>query len=106
MENLLIAAAIGLVAGIIDVVPMLIQKLDKKSCISAFVHYFVLGFIIPFVHWDLAPWLKGSIVAFLLSVPVMVIVYPVDKKAIIPMIVFALILGALIGVAGASFINQ
>lgn len=105
MENLLIAAAIGLIAGIIDVIPMLIQKLDKKSCISAFVHYFVLGFIIPFVQWDLAPWLKGSIVALLLSAPVMVIVFPSDKKAIVPMIVMALVLGAFIGFAGARFIN-
>jgi hypothetical protein len=35
----------------------------------------------------------------------MIIVYPKDKKAIIPMIVFALILGAGIGIAGAKFIG-
>ncbi|WP_373718822.1 hypothetical protein [Bacteroides heparinolyticus] len=42
MKELLIGAAIGFAAGMIDVIPMLIRKLDKESCLSAFVHYFVL----------------------------------------------------------------
>ncbi len=105
MNNILIALLIGLIAGLIDVVPMIIQKLDKTSCISAFIHYFVLGFIIPFVNWDLAPWIKGMIISLLMSIPVMVIVFSKDKKAIIPMIIFALILGAGIGIAGAKFIG-
>jgi len=32
-------------------------------------------------------------------------VFPRDKKAIIPMIIFSLILGAGIGIAGAKFIE-
>lgn len=55
MNNILIAITIGLVAGMIDVIPMMIQKLDKSSNISAFIHYFALGLIIPFVNWDLTP---------------------------------------------------
>ncbi len=34
----------------------------------------------------------------------MVIIFPRDKKAIIPMFVFSVILGAGIGIAGAKFI--
>ncbi len=105
MNNFLIAIIIGLVAGLIDLIPMIIQKLDKTSCISAFIHYFVLGLIIPFVSWDLEPWLKGIIISVLMALPVMVIVYSKDKKAIIPMAIFSLILGAGIGLAGAKFIG-
>ena len=105
MNEILIAAVIGLVAAIIDVIPMIIQKLDKISCMSAFFHYFVLGLIIPFVNWDLAPWLKGMIISLLVALPVMIIVYSKDKKAIIPMTLFALMLGAGIGIAGAKFIG-
>lgn len=105
MEPIFIALLIGLAAGIIDVVPMIIQKLDKISCISAFIHYFVLGLIIPFVSWEIAPALKGIIISLLMSLPVMVIVYPKDKKALVPMIVFSFILGAGIGIAGAYFIG-
>jgi hypothetical protein len=55
MNNFLIATLIGLAAGLIDIVPMIIQKLDKRDTISAFVHYFALGLIIPFINWGIAP---------------------------------------------------
>ncbi|RRD01950.1 hypothetical protein [Prevotella sp. OH937_COT-195] len=84
MKELLFGATIGFVAGIIDIIPMILQKLDKTSCISAFVHYFVLGLIIPFVNIDIYPWLKGALIAILTAFPIMIIVYPKDKKAIIP----------------------
>jgi hypothetical protein len=105
MNDFLIAIVIGLVAGLIDAIPMMIQKLNKRDTICAFVHYFVLGLIIPFVSWDIAPWLKGIIICFLSAIPVMIGVYPTDKRAIIPITVFSLILGAGIGIAGAKFIG-
>lgn len=84
---------------------MIIQKFDTRDSISAFVHYFALGLIIPFVSWEMTPWIKGIVIALLTSIPFMIIVYPKDKKAIIPMIVFSLILGAGIGIAEAKFIG-
>lgn len=105
MNDFLIAVLIGLCAGIIDVIPMIIMKLERIANISAFTHYFILGLIIPFVNWNLEPWITGVIVSFLSALPVIIIVFPKDKKAIIPMIVFSLILGAGIGLAGAEFIG-
>jgi len=105
MNDFVIAIIIGLVAGLIDVIPMIIMKLEKVANISAFVHYFVLGLIIPFVNWEIEPWLKGVIISLLSALPVMIIVYPKDKRAVIPMIVFSLLLGAGIGIAGAKFIG-
>ena len=105
MNNILITIIIGFAAALIDVIPMIIQKLDKTSCISAFIHYFILGLIIPFVNWELTPWLKGMVISLMMALPVMVIVYSKDKKAIIPMTIFALILGGGIGIAGAKFIG-
>jgi hypothetical protein len=105
MNNFLIAISIGLIAGLIDIIPMILRKLDKRDTISAFVHYFSLGLIIPFVNCGITPWIKGIVIAFTTALPFMIIVYPKDKKAIIPMIVFSLILGAGIGIAGAKFIG-
>jgi len=105
MNDFLIAIIIGLVAGLIDITPMIIMKLEKSANISAFVHYFALGLIIPFVDWGIAPWIKGIVIALLTTIPIMIIIFPKDKKAIIPMIVFALILGAGIGLAGEIFIG-
>lgn len=105
MNNFLIAVLIGIAAGLIDVIPMIIMKLDKVANISAFTHYFVLGLIIPFVNWGLSPWISGVVISFLSALPVMIIVYPKDKKSLIPMTVFSIVLGAGIGLAGAKFIG-
>lgn len=53
MNNVFTALCIGVIAGIVDVTPMIIQKLDKFSCISAFIHWIVLGLIIPYVNWNI-----------------------------------------------------
>ena len=105
MNDICIALLIGIIAGTIDIIPMIIQKLDKSATLSAFVHWVVLGLIIPYVNWDMQPWFKGITVALLTAIPVMIIVYQQDKKALIPMAVFSILLGAVVGVAGASFIG-
>ena len=104
MNDILIALLIGIVAGTIDVIPMIIQKLEKSANVSAFTHWVVLGLIIPFVGWDIAPWLKGLIIGELSALPIMIIVFPKDKKSLLPIGVMSAILGALVGVAGAAFI--
>lgn len=105
MNDLLIAAIIGIIAGLIDVIPMLIMKLERAANISAFTHYFVLGLIIPFVDLGIKSWLTGVIVSFLFALPVMIIVGAKDRKSIPPMILFSILLGAGIGLAGAKFIG-
>jgi len=105
MNDILIALIIGIIAGIIDVIPMLIQKLDKFANLSAFTHWVILGLIIPFVDWNIEPWIKGLILGELSAIPIMIIVYPKDKKALIPMIIFSAILGIGVAIAGAKFIG-
>lgn len=102
--KILIAISIGVVAGAIDVLPMIKQKVDKHSCIAAFVHWLVLGLIIPFVDWNIQPWLKGLIIAELFAIPVAIMTYPRDRKAIMPIFIFSAILGVGVGSAGAYFI--
>jgi len=104
MNNMLIALVIGIVAGIIDVIPMLVQKLNKFACLSAFVHWLVLGLIIPFVSWNLEPWLKGLIIGELSAIPVILMIFPNDKKSTRPILVISGMLGIGVAVAGAYFI--
>ncbi|HHJ52595.1 MAG TPA: hypothetical protein ENJ89_05330 [Caldithrix abyssi] len=105
MNEILTALAIGIAAGIIDVVPMIIQKMDKYANLSAFMHWVVLGLIIPFVSWNIAPWLKGFIIAELSAIPILMMVAPTDKKAIVPITIMSAILGIAVGIAGKAFIG-
>ena len=105
MNDILIALIIGIIAGIIDVIPMILQKTDKYANLSAFFHWVFLGLIIPFVSWDMVPWLKGLIIAELSAIPILLIVAPKDKKAIVPIVVMSAILGMGVGLAGKYFIG-
>ncbi len=105
MSKLLISILIGIIAGVIDVVPMLIQKLDKYACVSAFVHWVVLGVIISYINMPMASWLQGIVIAVLSALPILIIVAKEDTKSIIPIISMSIILGAGVGITTATFAN-
>lgn len=105
MKNIFIALIIGILAAIVDVVPMIIQRLDKYACISAAIQWIALGLIIPFVNWDMQPWLKGLLIAELTALPIIVLVFAKEPKSIIPIVIFSAILGIAVGLAGSKFIK-
>ncbi|MCD7990537.1 MAG: hypothetical protein LUK37_01585 [Clostridia bacterium] len=101
MREMLLTLLIGVIAGIIDVLPMIKMKLDKYSVSSAFVHYIIAPFIIFNTElFGMAWWLKGGIISLLLAVPTMILVAKDDKKSVVPMIIMSIILGTLVGVSG------
>ena len=103
MSKLIIAIIIGTIAGIIDIIPMLIQKLDKFANISAFVHWVVLGIIIAYVEIPLAPWLKGLVIAEMAAAPVAILQLKNDKKAIVPILILSAVLGMAVGITTNRF---
>ncbi len=105
MNIILIALVIGIIAGTIDVIPMIFQKMNKYANLSAFSHWVVLGLLIPFVSWGITPWLKGLIIAEISAVPILFMVAKENKKAIIPIVVMSAVLGIAIGIAGDYFIG-
>ena len=101
MDTLLLSVLIGIAAGIVDIIPMIAQKLDKRATISAFLQYFFVSIIIvnidlPHITW----WLQGGLISVSLALPVVVIVSKEDKKAVPIILTMAAILGTLIGIAG------
>ena len=56
MDKLLFSAIIGLVAGVINIIPMIMQKRPRYSTVSAFFYYFFVSIIIlnvdiPHISW-------------------------------------------------------
>lgn len=105
MSKLSISLIIGIIAGIIDVTPMIIQKLDKYACLSAFVHWVILGIVISYIEMPVAPWLKGIIIAVLSALPIVILVSKEDPKSIVPILAMSIILGAGVGISTAKFAN-
>jgi len=105
-HKIFIALIIGFIAGTIDTVPMILQGLNIYACLSAFVHWLVLGMLIPYVSWNIKPWLKGLLIAEITTLPVMIIVAETDILSIIPMTLFSAVLGILVGIAGNKFVSN
>ncbi len=103
MSKLVISLIIGGMAGIIDILPMVIQKIDRYSTISAFIHWVVLGIIISYIQIPFAPWLKGLIIAELSILPIIALVAKENKKSIIAILIMSAMLGIFVGVSTAKF---
>lgn len=82
MKAFFLLMIIGVVAGIIDILPMIKMKLDKYSIVSAFTFHLIAPFILYLIKIDLSIWLKGGIFYLLLAIPMMIIVAKEDKKAV------------------------
>jgi phosphate starvation-inducible membrane PsiE len=97
MKTFVFALLSGIVAGGIDILPMVLKKMDRFSILSAFVHWVVLGIIIPYVNWNMHPSIRGLIIAVITAIPIMLIVAKEDAHAVIPMLVSSIVLGVLLG---------
>lgn len=100
MKKLLISLILGTAAGILDVIPMLIQKLDWYANTSAFFQWIILGIVINYIDISLEGWLKGLIIAEALSIPVMILVAKTEPFSVVPIIIMSALLGSLVGSLG------
>ncbi|MDR2906518.1 MAG: hypothetical protein LBU91_00815 [Bacteroidales bacterium] len=101
MDKLLLSVIIGLVAGIIDIIPMIVQKLPKYSTAAAFFYYFFISIVIvnidlPHIAW----WLEGGLISFALIIPMLIHVGHTDKKPLPIITANSIIIGTLVGIAG------
>lgn len=101
MKELFVTLLIGVVAGVIDVLPMIKMKLDNYSKASAFIHYLIAPFIIFNTGlFGMVWWLKGGVLNLLLAIPVIILAAKDDKKSALPMTVTSVVLGTAIGIVG------
>lgn len=100
MDHFTLSLAVGAVAGALDVIPMIAQKLSVRSCLSAFCTYFFATIIIfysdlPYLPW----WADGMGVTLMMAIPVVLTFSGKECKAIPMILMNALLLGFLISVA-------
>jgi len=97
MKTIIIGIILGIAAGIIDVIPMIIKKLTWDANISAFLMWVIVGFFIATIDLNMNPILKGILSAFLILTPCAVLIGWKEPKSLIPIFVMTLILGGLLG---------
>ena len=107
IKTFLLTLFIGIVAGTIDVLPMIRMKLDKFSIVSAFVFYLFIPFIIFNTDlFGLPWWAKGSVITLMMALPVIILVTKEGMKAAAPIALMSILLGLAIGAAGHFLLPQ
>jgi hypothetical protein len=97
MKKTVIGILLGMAAGIIDIIPMVIQKLTWDADISAFSMWVVVGFLISAVETKMNPVVKGIFIAFLVLLPSGILIGYKEPLSLIPISIMTIILGGLLG---------
>ena len=99
MRKIKIGVLLGIVAGIIDITPMILQGLTWDANISAFTMWIVVGFLISTIDLKINSIIKGILIAFLVLLPTAILIGWKEPFSLIPIAIMTTILGGLQGFA-------
>lgn len=103
MKKIRIGIFFGIIAGIIDVTPMILQILPWDANLSAFTMWVVIGFIVSVVDLKINSVLKGVLIAFLVLAPSAILIGAQEPVSLVPIAIMTLILGSGVGFAVERF---
>ena len=104
-RKILIGTILGVLAGIIDIIPMIIQKLPIYATLSAFSMWVVLGFIINTSALKINGALKGLLLSVLVILPTAILIAQTEPISLIPIGITTAILGVLLGFASDKLVK-
>ena len=87
----------GVLAGIVDVIPMVFQKLTWDANLSAFSLWVVSGFLIANTNLKVKGIVKGIIISFLVLLPSAILIGWKKPFSLLPIFIMTLILGSALG---------
>lgn len=97
MKKIKLGLILGFVAGIIDVTPMIIQKLTWDANLSALTMWTIVGFFISTIDMKIHPVIKGILISFLALAPSAILIGWKEPFALIPITIMTIILGGVLG---------
>jgi len=96
-KKIFIGIGFGVLAGLVDIIPMIIQNLPWDANLSAFAMWIVVGICIASIDWRINRILKGIIISFLIFLPSGILIGWKEPLSLIPISIMTLILGGLSG---------
>ena len=87
----------GVLAGIIDVIPMIFQKLTWDANLSAIFFWVISGYFIANTELKIKGAVKGVAVSFLVLLPSAILIGWKEPVSLIPIFLMTLILGSALG---------
>ena len=101
MNTLSLSLLIGVAAGIVNTIPMMVRNSPIRTTVSAFLQYLFISVIIvnadiPFIPW----WLQGALISLMMVIPLSIVIDKNCRKSVPYILINAVVLGTLIGIAG------
>jgi hypothetical protein len=88
---------IGLAAGTIDAVLMIIQNLTWDAILGAISMWIIMGFFLSVTQLKIKGVLKGLLISFLVLIPNLFIIGWKEPVSLVPILIMTAFLGALTG---------
>jgi hypothetical protein len=92
MNIILLGLVLGVVAGVIDIIPMLAMKLPLIAELSAFSMWVVIGFFIASADFGINGIAKGVIVALLVLLPNFFLIGENKPAKLVPVLIMTVVL--------------
>jgi hypothetical protein len=105
-KKIITGLILGVSAGLIDIIPMLLQKLTWDANLSAFSMWVIIGFFMAVAQLPLKGMGKGLIVSYCVLLPSLFIIGWKEPQSLIPIITMTAILGGLIGLLYQRIIKE
>ena len=105
-RNIFIGLLIGVVAGVIDVIPMINMGLSLNANLSAFSMWVVIGFFLAITRMKIKSVMKGLIISMLVLLPNLFIIGWDDPVTLVPVFIMTLILGSFAGYIYQRFAKE
>jgi hypothetical protein len=96
-KKILAGLLIGLIAGIIDVIAMILQRLTWDANLSAFSMWIIIGYFLSITEMKIKGVSKGLVISFLILIPSLFIIGWKEPKSLLPIFIMTVILGGLSG---------
>ena len=106
MKKIKIGLLFGIIAGVIDVIPMIMQNLTWDANISAFTMWIVVGFLIATIDLKINSIINGILIAFLVLLPSAILIGWKEPVSLIPILIMTTILGGLLGFSINKILNK
>jgi len=97
MKKTQLGILLGIIAGVIDIVPMVLQKLTWDANLSALSLWIVSGFLIATTNIKIKGIAKGITISFLILLPSAIVIGWKEPFSLIPICAMTLILGSALG---------
>lgn len=96
MKKTHLGIMLGIIAGVIDVIPMIAMKLTWDANVSAFMFWVISGYFIATQN-KLKGAIKGIVISFLVLTPSAILIGWNDPLSLMPIIVMTLLIGSSLG---------